>query len=216
MIKKMTFSVLSACVILSSVPLANAEASTASIDASSKFSYTSQLGKEVLNIDGITYTVDYNYTEDNTTAVITNTLDNSIEIVSYDLTNSTIYYNGKAMSTNGNDRLNALSTQNFAVKADDDFKSIQTGSEKITWAKGITVAALAVMIAVPIAGLGSPGVIAAMGLSGLATIAGGAIGGTVNWDYQRMIIPFVPPIHRYVWSFTASTGDYYGTYIYQP
>lgn len=78
-----------------------------------------------------------------------------------------------------------------------------TDSEYITWGKGISTAALAASISVVLGFLGPAGVIAA-----------GAIGGTVNVELQMYQLPLVAPQYRYIWSFKASTGDFYGPYLY--
>ena len=52
-----------------------------------------------------------------------------------------------------------------------------------------------------------------MGTAALGVIAAGAIGGTVKYTLQMYTIPNSAPLYRYVWSFRASTGDNYGSYI---
>ena len=89
-----------------------------------------------------------------------------------------------------------------------------TDSEYITWGKGISTAALAASISVVLGFLGPAGVIAAMGTSAVGVIAAGAIGGTVNVELQMYQLPLVAPQYRYIWSFKASTGDFYGPYLY--
>ena len=77
----------------------------------------------------------------------------------------------------------------------------------------MTPAAVAAAISVVLGSIGGSAVIAAMGFAALSVIASGTVGGTVRYKLQRLHVPPSTYMHRYVWSFTASTGDYYGEYI---
>lgn len=72
---------------------------------------------------------------------------------------------------------------------------ISLNNQYISWAKGIGVAALAAVIAIPLSGLGAAGVIASMDTGALGVIAAGAIGGTVDYSLQRLEIPYNPTHH---------------------
>lgn len=53
----------------------------------------------------------------------------------------------------------------------------------------------------------------AIGSGSIGIIAASSIGGTVRVRVQEYVPWFGAPQYRYLWSFTASTGDFYGTYI---
>ena len=167
---------------------------------------------ETIFIEGTSYTYDYSYEDNNRTIYVTNNTDNSVEKVSFDEDNSTIYYNDEAVSTVVKD--NSIGDSSFSISAKDTWETISSDSVYISWAKGIGTAALAAMIAVGLGFLGPAGVIAAIGLTGLAAVLAGSIGGTIKYKYQRFTPSFGAPYHRYIWSFKASTGDNYGDYIY--
>lgn len=80
----------------------------------------------------------------------------------------------------------------------------------------MSVAAVAAAISVGLGFIGGAAVIAAMGTGVLSVLAAGAVGGTVYIETYYMTIPFQPTQYLYIWYFTASTGDSYGPYYYQP
>lgn len=88
-------------------------------------------------------------------------------------------------------------------------------SKSISWAKGVTVAVVAGVIAVAVTNLGAAGVIAAMGSTALGVLAACAIGGTV-YGYVYLCTVGSTVTTRINWCFYASTGERYpasGTYI---
>lgn len=173
--------------------------------------YLNQESETVL-LDGVSYTYDYGYEGGNKTITITNTATNSVEKVAYDEDNSVIYYNDEELTVVEDEDNAELS--GVATYATNTWVTVSTSSKYVSWAKGISAAALAAVIAVPLSGLGVAGVIAAMGMGALGVLAAGAIGGTVKLKLQRFTPSFGAPYHRYLWSFKASTGDSYGDYIY--
>ena len=70
---------------------------------------------------------------------------------------------------------------------------------------------LAATIAAAVGSIGGVAVIAAMGLSALSVIAASSSGGVVTATVYKLNSNITHQ-YRYVWSFTASTGDYYGLY----
>lgn len=166
---------------------------------------------ETVFIDGTSYTYDYSYENNHRVIYVTNNNDNSVEKVSYNENTSTIYYNDEVIGTleKGND----IKFDNLEYSPNSTWKNIGSGSKYVSWARGITAAAVAAVIAIPLASLNAVGVIAAMGTAALGVIAAGAIGGTVKYTLQMYTIPNSAPLYRYVWSFRASTGDNYGSYI---
>lgn len=193
--------------------------SAATNDSNLNDVYQNQESETVL-IEGISYTYDYRYEDNNRTIYITNNSNNLVEKVSYHENNSTIYYNDEEFLTleiDDNTELNSPSS--ITTKAKNTWETISTGSKYISWAKGVTVSVLAGIIAVGLGyiafGATAAIVISSMGASTLSIIASAAIGGTIKTKYQRFMPSFGAPYHRWIWSFTASTGDFYGNYIYQ-
>ena len=97
--------------------------------------------------------------------------------------------------------------------ATDGWETLSNETHYVSWAKGTTVAVVAGVIAIYLGSLGVAGVIAAMGTGALSILAASAIGGTVYLKLQWFQAAFVAPQYRYLWSFKASTGDKYGTYV---
>lgn len=162
---------------------------------------------ETINIDGINYTYDFYYENGNRVVKITNDMNKHIDKIIYDEELGIIYLNGVISA-----RVSENKTQN--ARAMGEWETLSKDSKYITWGKGISTAALAASISVVLGFLGPAGVIAAMGTSALGVIAAGAIGGTVNVELQMYQLPLVAPQYRYIWSFKASTGDFYGPYLY--
>lgn len=166
---------------------------------------------ETVLIDGTSYTYDYSYENNHRVIYVTNNDDNSVEKVSYNENTSTIYYNDEVIGTF--EKGNNINFDNLEYSPNSTWQNIGSDSKYISWARGITAAAVAAVIAIPLALLKAAGVIAAMGTAALGVIAAGAIGGTVKYTLQMYTIPNSAPLYRYVWSFRASTGDNYGSYI---
>jgi hypothetical protein len=140
---------------------------------------------------------------------ITNKNDDTVEKLSYNTYDSTIYYNDEILSgikENSNSE-NLISPTNI-------WTTIGNDSYYVSWATGTTVAAVAGAISIYLGSLNPAGVIAAMGTGTLGILAASASGGTLRVESQRYTPGFGAPQHRFVWSFTANTGDFYGNYVY--
>lgn len=166
----------------------------------------SENGSETVNIDGINYTYHYFYDNGNRAVTIENDKNNTVDKIVYDAAAAMLHLNGKSIPVLDS----AVTIQGYASG---DWESLSSDSHYISWAEAVTVAVLAGMIAAFLGSIGGAAVIAAMGTTALGVLAGSAGGGTVYVDLQWFQIPFVAPQYRYVWSFTASTGDSYGPYI---
>lgn len=142
----------------------------------------------------------------NRAVTITNNINNNIDKIIYDIESSIMYLNGKVFSTFVNNN-NALYHSNDITA--DGWKILSTDSHYISWRE-----AIAGMIAVYLGTLGTAGVIAAMGTTALGIIAANSSGGTLYVELHSYSAPFVTPQYRFVWTFTASTGDSYGPYYY--
>jgi hypothetical protein len=135
--------------------------------------------------------------------------------VIYDDASSTIYLNDEPIGMINNEKISHNYSKNQLAQSinSDSWVYFGSGSNRISWAKGTTTAVAAAVIAVPLAGLGAAGVIAAMGLGALGVLAASSVGGTVSTTIYKFNSPFINQF-RYDWSFTASTGDYYEVYTY--
>ncbi len=192
--------------------------STMSVSAHDRMTHTSDSQdifangyQEDVTIDGIVYTYQYCYDSDGNR--VTNVLNHSTNIVDevkYDIKSQYIMLNGNVV---GNVTFSEEKTRvNFFEKSSDDaWLYFDSGSHKITFAQGVAVSVLSVMIATAIGNLGGAAVLAAMGYNALAAISAAAIGGTVSTTVYKFNSNLITQ-WRYDWSFTASTGDYYGEY----
>ena len=163
---------------------------------------------ESVDIDGINYTYVYSYDlEGNRVIYVTNTETGISDIVTYDISTSTIYFNDEEVAKTSN---SALSSSTARAR-DAGWEKVGSGSQYISWATGTSAAALAAVIAIAL-GVGSASIIAVMGVSVLGVIAGAAIGGTVKYTCYAWQPATYPYLFQYDYTFTASTGDTYGPY----
>lgn len=164
---------------------------------------------EIVEIDGINYKYDF-YQEAKTRVVmITNMNTQNVDRLTYNPSSSTMYLNGEVLAeiTNNNAIIPSIGTRA------DVWQTLSSESHRITWAEGTTAAVVAGAIAIFLATLGPAGVIAAIGAGSLSILAASCTGGTLYIEIQMFSAPFVAPQYRYLWSFTADTGDYYGPFI---
>lgn len=96
----------------------------------------------------------------------------------------------------------------------DGWEILSTSSHYISWLQGTSVAVVAGAIAAFLGTLGTAGVIAAMGTAALSALAASTSGGTLYVELHMHSVPLVTPQYRFVWTFTASTGDSYGPFYY--
>lgn len=159
-------------------------------------------------INNVQYTFEHSIEENSRIVRVINNKTNDVEIVEYSLDTNEIYLDGRMIGEVKN-----VDNGSSNVFNRSSWSTIDTNSEYISWAEGIGTAAIAAAIATVLGVIGGPGVIAAMGTAALGAIAAGASGGTVNYEIQRLRPSPGIIKHRYVWSFTAPTGDYYGEYV---
>ena len=124
---------------------------------------------------------------------------------------SILKYNGTLLSFFLLKIENSITPYSLGTTAD-GWEILSKDSHRLTWAQETTVAIVAGALAVYLATLGPAGVIAAMGTGALGVLAASSSGGTLYIELHMYTAPFVAPQYRYVWSFTASTGDKYGPY----
>lgn len=166
---------------------------------------------ETLTIEDVTYEYAYSYDKmGNRTIAIKDTVSGNVDIVKYDESSSKIYLNDTVIGsvTSVND-----SGDNATIMATNDDWILITGpdSTRISWAAGIGTAAIAGAIAVAVGSIGGAAVIAAMGAGALSVIASGTPGGTVTTTVYKLNSNLIIQ-YKYVWSFRASTGDFYGPF----
>lgn len=174
---------------------------------------------EILNINGINYKYSYSYENGNKLITITNDSNNKIEKIKEDKTGNVYLNNEKFLIQEDNNiKDNTILEDENIIKprayAYYQWETKSYSNYYISWAKATSVAAVAGAIAVKVGTLGAPGVIAAMGLTTLGVIASQTAGGRVSVKIQMFRAPYINPQYRTVWGFKASTGDYYGNYIY--
>jgi hypothetical protein len=192
--------------------LPNSAVYAATVDRSqdkSVIDYYAEEKTESFNIEGIYYTYHYYYNEDGSKSInITNEQSKNIDTVSFDKSSSIIYLNEEKLAT-----VETVYSYTKSIQAaSDSWVPMGSSSNRITWAMGTTTAAVAAAIAIPLATYcGVAGVLSAMGLSALGVLAASAIGGTVKQSLYKFNSNLITQF-RDDWSFTASTGDFYGTY----
>lgn len=162
---------------------------------------------ETVNIDGTSYTYRYYYENGDRAIDIVNNESGHIDKLVYDETASEMYLNGSQIS------MVDCTASTPAPAYTDGWESLGTSSHYISWGEATTAAVVAGMIAIYLGSLGTAGVIAAMGVGALGIIAANSSGGTLTAELQWYHVPLVTPQYRYIWSFTAGTGDTYGPYV---
>lgn len=182
----------------------------ASESADAEYDLYENRESESVNIDGINYRFFYYYENGNKAIDITNGSSGHVDKLIYDEANHKMYFNGEQFFTI--DDTNTMSSPIRTLSK--GWESIGKSSHVITWKQSTTAAALAAAIAVYVGSLGSAGVIAAMGIAALGAIAANTTSGTVTVDIQWYKPFFGNPQYRYIWSFTTSTRDTFGPYIY--
>lgn len=167
---------------------------------------------ENLTIDGVDYVFSHNYTSTKRTVTISNNTNDNIDIVTYSVGDDSIYLNNSVLAVVDTSPAPLLRT--YSVLADDGWRLLTSDVHNITWRQGTTTAVVAAALAAFLPNLGTAGIIAAMGAGALSVLAASAIGGTLYLECYIFTVPMNLPTYRYVWSFTASTGESYGPYSY--
>lgn len=164
--------------------------------------------KEIVKIEGINYTYNYFYDNDgNRTIKITNSFDESVDIISYDNDLGEIILNGEKIS----EMILEENGEAEIATREANYSYLGSRSKRISWGKAAVAATVAGAIAVAVGNIGGAAVIAAMGIAALGALASTAGGGVVKTKvYSLKAGSFTN--YKYVWSFTASTGDKYGNY----
>lgn len=164
---------------------------------------------EIVEIEGTNYKYDY-YLENEIRKVdITNMSTNTIDRIAYDPSTSTMYLNGSIFST----KTEPLIAPSSLGTTADGWEILSTDSHYISWAEGTSVAVVAGMIAAALGfGIGGAAVIGAIGSAGISVLAAASTGGTVYLELHMFTAPFTQPQYRYMWTFTANTGDKYGPF----
>ena len=169
---------------------------------------------ETVYIENTQYTYLYHYENANKTITITNNLNDTIEKIMIDQS-SNMYLNGNLIESYTQSVDNKEENPMRSSLARASWQTLgNTEKSYISWGQATTAATLAALIAGKVGSLGPSGVIAAMGIAALGAIAGQCAGGTVYYTLQVYQAPFTTPMYRSLWGFKASTGDYYGDYIY--
>lgn len=170
---------------------------------------------ETLNIDGINYTYQYHYKDGNRAITVTNDANNNIEEILYDTSSGTLYLNDEVLGIVENESEQLEESEQYGVSAAAYYtwETLSSESHRISWLKGTTTGMVCGAIAAYLGTLGPAGVLAAMGTGAVGVLAASSSGGTLYLKLQSFQAPPAAVQYRYLWSFKASTGDVYGTYI---
>lgn len=164
---------------------------------------------EVVNIDGKNYTYNYSYDSNENKKIEIKNDDNTTDVLVYNESDSTVYLNDKPLATIEK----APSMEARKCNATAAWPHWSASSSKVSWSKGTTVSVAAAAISIAIGSLGASGVITAIGSGALSIIASNSIGGTVYQDLDKFDSLIINKIKN-TWSFTASTGQKFGPYVY--
>ena len=134
----------------------------------------------------------------------------TVDIVKYEVEKSEIYLNGEKVSETITESSKVEEKVNSTFRAK-RYSYVGSKKKRISWGKATSVAILAAMIAAAVGSLGGTAVIGAMGIGTLGALAGASGGGTVKTKIYSLKAGKITN-YKYVWSFTASTGDRYGNY----
>lgn len=178
----------------------------ASITTANYNLYTNEESETVM-IDGTSYTYQFYYINGNRAVDIINNDSGHIDKLVYNSTTSEMYLNDKQFSTINN--ITSIPSPAFT----NGWESLGTSSHYVSWAQGTTAAIVAGAIAIYLGSLGPAGVIAAIGIGVLGILASSSSGGTITVEGQWLYLPLTAPQYRFIWSFTAGTGDKYGPYV---
>lgn len=163
---------------------------------------------ETAILDGVAYEFHLYYQDGCRTIAVSNNRDDSIDIVQYNPETELLTINGQIHSSTMKQIRNESS---ISPAADPGWEVKTSGTYYISWAQGTTAAVVAAAIATYLGTLGTAGVIAAMGTAALGALAASCSGGTLYMEYQVLAMTGVNQ-QRWMWTFTASTGDFYGPF----
>lgn len=158
-------------------------------------------------LDGVTYRYDFYSDAGNKITRVVNLLTDEVDIVMYDPETETVYINGALAVKRIPEQYAVSSYGNTA----DGWQILGKDSYYVSWAVGTSAATVAAAIAAFLANLGPAGVIAAIGVAALGSLASSCSGGTL---YRELHMYPNPIQYRYKWSFRAPTGTTYGPYYY--
>lgn len=171
--------------------------------------YESEMVEEV-EIEGEIYIYSYFYdAEGNASISINNITKQETEVLTYVDETNKLYLDDELI---GNvESLEPVVEENGGNNTRDAYEYYGALNKKVSWKKGITYAAVAAAIAVVLPSISAKMIIASVGVSVLGVLAAGAIGGTVKGSIYKLASNYKTQ-YKYVWSFTASTNETYGTF----
>jgi len=192
---KLTSSILSFILLISSTSYAT-------------INNTSDFDKAVIDNEVYVFTnsVDRN---GNTKTIITNLNTNTSDVLTTNDDSTEFYLNGGLVATVSEQSIKEFPKPKSLARSD-SYTYIGTTTKNITWIKATTTAVVAGVIAAAI-GITGGAVIAVMGLTALGVIAAQSSGGKITTKTYEMRTPSVVN-YKFVWNFTASTGDSYGPF----
>lgn len=151
----------------------------------------------------------------NTQTIIANLTTKETDVLTMNDDATAFYLNGELIATISKTNNVLGQTNPFSKIKAGGFTYIGSSTQRITWLKGTTVAVVAGVIAAAvgmgIATLGVSAVIATIGLGALSILAAQSTGGSLATSVYQLAGGTITT-YKFVWRFTASTGDSYGSY----
>lgn len=141
--------------------------------------------KETVTLGGEKYEYRYGYdTHNNKMVEITNIEAGATNVLIYDEATGQMYLDGNVVAFVEKGETNSFNN----IQPKDVGWNYVTGpsTTRISFATGISAAAVAAIIATAVGSIGGAAVIAAMGLSALSVIAAGSIGGVVTTTLYKL------------------------------
>lgn len=184
--------------------------------------YVQELTEEV-EIDGTTYSYEYDLQDGKKVTNITNEDTSETDVLVYDEENGVFYLNGSVVAEiedveeediNVGEQSGADVFEDGGVSMQakaSRYKYIGAVNKKVTWKHGVAVAVAAGIIAAALVCMTGAKVIFSIGYNAVKYFANNCVGGRVKSKVYEMKAGKVTN-YKHVWSFTTSKGKKYGNY----
>lgn len=178
---------------------------------------------EEVEIDGTTYSYEYDLQAGKKVTNITNEDTSETDVLVYDEEKGIFYLNGNVVAEIEDVEEDSLTAeeQSGADVFEDDGVSMQSAAsrykyigainKKVTWKHGVAVAVAAGIIAAALVCMTGAKIIYHIGKSAVKAFANNCVGGRVRSKMYEMKAGKVTN-YKHVWSFTTSKGKKYGNY----
>ena len=169
--------------------------------------------EEELQIEGINYRYEYGVEKGNKVTYITNEKTKEKDKLVYDETEGIFLLNGEKIAeiekTEEIDR--SVENGNYYQNRASKYNYVGTVNNKVTWKRGVAVAAAAAVIAAVMVSVTGAEVIGKIGYNAVKSFAQNGVGGRVKSKIYEMKAGKITN-YKHIWSFTTNSGIKYGDY----